>query len=148
MKVVISYSTKNLTWVDKIKTALASEDVEVFVAEYDVKPGRNLNAEIETAVEDCDLLIVLWSKEARESNFVRHEVSLAKGKKKHIIPVVLDDDRNLPEFIKGLKYVDLKKNPDGALADLKKIVGEKANAQTRKMFGVLLTIVGVLVAVA
>ena|SRR6185437_4483991 len=54
MNVVISYATKNLSWVDKTKEAIASKDVTVFIAEYDAPAGQDLHRSIETAIENCN----------------------------------------------------------------------------------------------
>ena len=149
MKVVISYATKNFAWVERVRAVIATEDIDVFIAEYDAPTGADLLVSIESAIDDADLVVVLWSREARESNWVRDEVSIAKGKNKMIIPVVLDDDRNLPQFVKDLKYIDVTKNPDKALADLKKIIDSRATQKNnRQLFGVLMSIVGVIIAAA
>ena len=38
-RVFISYSTKDLEIVNKIKEQLKREEVEVFIAEYSIEPG-------------------------------------------------------------------------------------------------------------
>ena len=59
----------------------------------------------------------------------------------------LDENRDLPQFVKDQKYVVVGSDPDRAIEDLKKLVGEKAGRKRRKEFGVLTAIVGLALAV-
>ena len=146
LKLVISYATTNLPWVQKVKAALASEDVSVFVAEYDVAGGQDLKQAISRAIKDCDVLVLLWSKEANQSKWVPEEVARADALGKEVIPLVLDDDRDLPQFISGHKYLNLGQDPDKVMAELKLLIDGKADKKAgRQLVGLLLTVVGLFV---
>lgn len=125
-KVFISYSTKDFPLVDYVRNLLQHSSVEVFVAEYSVAPGQSLPAEIITAIKDCNLLILLWSKNSKESEWVPQEIGIATSEKKPILPVVLHQNISLPGFISNLKYLPLYKNPDSALSWLRANVFEQA----------------------
>ena len=125
-KVFISYSTKDFPVVEHVRTLLQHSSVEVFVAEYSVAPGKSLPIEIITAIKNCNLFILLWSENSKESEWVPQEIGIATSDKKPILPVVLHSDISLPGFIKELKYLPVYKNPEGALSWLRANVFEQA----------------------
>lgn len=125
-KVFISYSTKDLPIVEHVRSLLQHSSIEVFVAEYSLAPGQSLPAEIITAIKNCNLFILLWSRNSKESEWVPQEIGIATSEKKPILPAVLHPDISLPCFIRELKYLPVYKNPEGALSWLRANVFERA----------------------
>jgi len=75
------YSTKDLAQVNHIKTALRGlPDVKLFIAQYSLKRGQSLSIDVLKAINECDLFLLLWSKEAKNSEWVQMEIGAAKGK--------------------------------------------------------------------
>ena len=127
--VFISYSSKNLPIVNWMITTLAQAGyIEVFVAEYSVLPSQSLNHEIENAIRACDLFVLLWSRDARASDYVPQEIGIAKGCHKTILPVVMEDDVPVPGFISDLKYLEAHKDWAGSFDRLTQIVRDKRRA--------------------
>ena len=139
--VFISYSSKNLNIVDWAKATLRQPGhVEVFAAEYSVLPSQDLNGEIEAAIRACDLFVLLWSHDARASDYVPQEIGIAKGCNKTILPVVMEDKVPVPGFISNLKYLPAHKNWDGSFIWLTAFVRENAaQLQKAKIIGALVT---------
>jgi hypothetical protein len=102
-KVFISYSTKDIP------------NVESFVSEYAVTPGAPLAPTIRNAILECDLFVLLWSKNAEASEWVSQEIGIAHGRQKPILPFVLEKGLSLPGFIKELRYVAAFQNPQQAM---------------------------------
>lgn len=125
-KVFISYSTKDFPIVEHVRSILQDSTIEVFVAEYSVAPGRSLPAEIIAAVKNCNLFILLWSQNSKESEWVSQEIGIATSEKKPILPVVLHSEILLPGFIRELKYLPMYKNPEETLSWLRANVFEQA----------------------
>lgn len=125
-KVFISYSTKDFPLVDYVRNLLQHSAVEVFVAEYSVAPGQSLPVKIIAAIKKCNLFILLWSKNSKESEWVPQEIGIATSEKKPILPVMLHQNIPLPGFTSNLKYLPLYKNPDSALGWLRTNVFEQA----------------------
>lgn len=125
-KVFISYSTKDFPLVEHVRNLLQNSSVEVFVAEYSVMPGELLTAEIINAIKNCNLFILLWSRNSKESEWVPQEIGIAASERKPILPAVLHSDISLPGFIRDLKYLPVYKNPEGALSWLRANVFEQA----------------------
>ena len=104
-RIFISYSTSDLELVNELVKHLQDPSVEVFVAEYSINPGEKLNDSIIRAIKSCDHFVLLWSKNARSSEYVSQEIALALNNDKNILPIVLDKGSQLPGFIKDLKFL-------------------------------------------
>jgi len=125
--VFISYSSKNLHIVDWARSTLAQPGItEVFAAEYSVLPSQVLNDEIIRAIRVCDLFVLLWSHDARGSDYVPQEIGIAVGCNKTILPVVMEDNVPVPGFITNLKYLPAHRNWDGSFQWLAQFVHDNA----------------------
>lgn len=125
-KVFISYSTKDLHVVSKFKEMLSVPVIDVFISEYSLPPGSKLDEEIIDAIRDCDLFILLWSRNSKKSEWVSQEVGIATAEEKTIIPVVLEKELSLPGFIKNIKYLAAYEDPEKAQNFLRKTVFDMA----------------------
>src|SRR5437867_4721717 len=95
-RVFVSYSTKDMALVRRVKSALEGAGATVFVAEYSIAPGGSLREEITAAINNCDLFVVLWSKHAASSEWVGPEIGHATGRGKRIVTFVLEADATVP----------------------------------------------------
>lgn len=130
--VFISYATKDLSVVDQVRTVLEGSSVAVFVAEHSVPAGSPLAQSIITAIKQCDIFIVLWSRNADASDWVPQEVGIAKADNKHIIPVLLDPGLKPPGFMSDLKYLDATCDPQRAFTWLRDNVFAKATEKQKQ----------------
>lgn len=121
-KIFVSYSTLDIEHVELLRQQLEGTTIEVFIAEHSVKPSEDLKVKISTAIEECDLFVVLWSKNAEASGWVSQEVGRAGALKKIILPLVLTKGLTLPGFISDLKYLPVYKNPVAAVAQAREII--------------------------
>ena len=143
--VFISYSSKDMNIVDWARSTLAQPGyIEVFAAEYSVLPSQPLNDEIEKAIRACDLFVLLWSHDARASDYVPQEIGIAKGCNKTILPVVMEDKVPVPGFINNLKYLAAHKDWNGSFVWLTQFVRENAGklAQAKVLGALVTTILG------
>ena len=125
--VFISYSTKNLHVVDWARVTLTQPGVtEVFAAEYSVLPSQKLNEEIVRGIRACDLFVLLWTHDARTSDYVPQEIGIAIGCTKTILPVVMEDNVPIPGFITDLKYLPAHKNWNGSFEWLTQFVHDNS----------------------
>ena len=119
--VFISYSTHDLKQVQALQKQLSNTPIKVFVAEHSILPSEELTSSISAAINKCDLFIVLWSLNAKDSDWVSQEIGKATALNKKILPLVLEPDMNLPGFVSGLKYLSIGKDPENALSEATKI---------------------------
>jgi len=124
--VFISYSTKDLQYVNYTKQLLESYNINVYIAVYSTPPGSVLTDHIKNNISKCDLFILLWSSNSKKSEWVTQEIALANANNKPIIPVVLERNLDLPVFIKDLKYIDASTNSQKAFNILRKTVYDSA----------------------
>ena len=122
LKIFLSYSTCDMKWVDQVRTSLRGSDADVFVAEYNIHPGEILDARIKDALTKCDLFLVLWSPDARDSEWVAQEIGIAEGLNKTIVPIVLDKEVPLPGFIKNRKYLTVGDDFSSIVSSLHEII--------------------------
>lgn len=124
-KVFVSYSTHDLKNVAELQQSLVGTGVEVFVAEHSVLPGQHLSEKISSAIAACDLFVLLWSSNAKASEWVPQEIGKAHALNKQILPLVLTEGLNLPGFISDLKYLSMHNGPASALERARAIVLER-----------------------
>jgi len=121
-KVFVSYSTQDLKNVAELNQSLVGTGVEVFVAEHAVLPSEQLSAKISSAISACDLFVLLWSENAKASEWVSQEIGKAHSLNKQILPLVLTEGLNLPGFISDLKYLPVFKDPQAAIAQAQEFI--------------------------
>lgn len=138
--VFVSYSTRDISQVLQLQQQLAGSPIKVFVAEHSIVPSQDLAQAINSAIEQCDLFVLLWSKNAQASDWVSQEIGKATALKKQILPLILDDGMNLPGFIHNLKHLPVHSNPSAALERAREVIikayekkssQEKANAAVK-----------------
>lgn len=119
--IFISYSTKDLQQVKALEKQLSNTPINVFVADHSILPGEELTSKISEAIRGCDLFIVLWSKNAKNSDWVSQEIGKATALNKKILPLVLDRGLTLPGFLSDLKYLSVAKDPENSLCEATRI---------------------------
>lgn len=124
-KLFISYSTRDLPQVELLQQQLVGTSIEVFVAEHSVRPSEDLAPRIGAAIAGCDLFVLLWSENAKASEWVPQEIGRATALGKQILPLVLSDTVTLPGFIQSLKYLAVHKDPAGSFQAARKMILEE-----------------------
>ena len=120
-KVFVSYSTKDLDHVEALRAQLANTPLKLFVAEHSVIPGEDLSSKIKSSISTCDLFVLVWSKNAKESGWVSQEIGQASAFNKQILPLVLDEEHAPEGFVSNLKYIQAYKSISEALSEAKNI---------------------------
>ena len=147
-RVFVSYSTKDLPIVEQVRAALKGVGAEPFVAEHDIAPGESLRESILTAIRQADAFVLLWSTASSQADWVRHEVGIATGAGRLIIPVLLSPEARLPSFLSDTKYLSACGNLQKGLAQLSELVAgharSKASNEQAKAFAVLAALVALL----
>lgn len=129
--IFVSYSTKDLPQVELLRQQLQGTPISVFVAEHSVQPSEELAPKISSAISECDLFVLLWSPNAKDSDWVPQEIGRATALKKSILPLVLTENITLPGFLQGLKYLAIYANPTESLAKAREIILDAYNTKTK-----------------
>lgn len=128
-KVFISYSTHDLKNVLELRQSLTGASIEVFVAEHSVVASQPLSETISSAIATCDLFVLLWSANAKASEWVPQEIGKAHSLHKPILPLVLEDGLALPGFISGLKYLPVFRDPQASMMQAQEFILKQFQAK-------------------
>lgn len=75
--------------------------------------GDDFPTRVHDAIQESQFVVVLWSKNAASSDWVRKEIAYAQELSKNIVPVLLEDDIELPEPLKRIQSVQAYRDPSG-----------------------------------
>lgn len=87
----ISYSSKNQSSADSMRALLDKNNIDTWMAPYDIPIGSKYAMVINRAVKDCSCFILLLTDHAQNSVWVAKEVERAINYRKPIIPIQLED---------------------------------------------------------
>ncbi|MEA5405606.1 TIR domain-containing protein [Arcicella sp. DC2W] len=115
--VFLSYRSINRAWVLNLYDILIELGHKVFLDQYVIKPGDILIDKLEDALEKSQAGILIWSNEARDSDWVKKEyfvleTKATKDKDFYFIPVRINHV-NIPFFANNRIFVDFTAYPDG-----------------------------------
>lgn len=106
VNVFISYSWTDKAFVEQlIQSIITLKDIELWRDVQEIHGGDILPYRISKALDWCDVLILIWSKSAKESRWVKLEWNAALSMDKKVIPCILDNTA-LPGILRGLLYID------------------------------------------
>src|SRR5262249_20104101 len=88
-EIFISYSRRDISTVRALTTALTQKGVTVWVDRSDIQEGDAYDTQIEEAIAQTRVVIVLWSESSVKSHWVRAEAAYALAKHK-LLPISID----------------------------------------------------------
>lgn len=71
--IFISYNKADKDVAREIALFLAAENINVWFDEWEIPAGDSIIEQIDTELRGCTHFIILWSKNASKSNWVRRE---------------------------------------------------------------------------
>lgn len=107
-KVFISHSSEDKDSVGTLAERLRQNNVDAWYADWEIRPGDSIVQKINQGLEECDVFVIVVSRNSVASRWVREELSSAVvkciGDKAQIIPVRLDESP-VPAVINHLHWV-------------------------------------------
>ena len=119
----ISHSSADSETAARVEQALESDGLKAWLDRSEIRLGALLRNELQTAIEQSRVVILLWSKAAAASRWVAAEVLTAFHLDRFIVPCILDRTR-LPQFLAPSVYLDFHKDEAHALKSLGRAVRE------------------------
>jgi len=109
MVVFLSHNKKDKEAARTIGLFLIAEDVSVWLDEWEIAAGDSIVGQIQRGLRDCTHFLVLWSKNAQKSRWLRRELEAALSAAidagtPRVIAIRLDDTP-LPPLLADLKYL-------------------------------------------
>jgi len=74
--------------VELVRKRIEEQGFSAYLAEYDLQPGADLAAKIQTAIAASDAVVVVLTENAAASPIVRDEIGYSLGLNKPLVPLV------------------------------------------------------------
>lgn len=147
-KIFLSHSSADAHWVNWIKANARQVGIEVYLHEYDPKPGQLLAGKLQAAIQSRDALVVLLTGNSQGSAYVQQEIGFAKGANKPVIPLVQPGIQQASlAMLQGVEYIPFDfNNPHAALSTL--LIHLQKAKQSKEAGQALLAIGAIIVAAA
>jgi hypothetical protein len=107
--VFICHSAKDKTTADAVCAMLESNGVRCWIAPRDVTPGMEWSECIIDAIEECRVMVLVFTTNANESGQIRREIERAVNRGVAILPIRIEDilpARALEYFIGNVHWLD------------------------------------------
>ena len=119
MNVFISHNSSDKDTARLLAVALVEQGVNVWFDEWAIRPGDSITGGIETGLSEADVFVLVWSANAKKSNWVGTEVRAYLRRRVddqtlRIVPVMIDSTP-LPALVadyKGFSMTDGKTMED------------------------------------
>jgi formylglycine-generating enzyme required for sulfatase activity len=106
-KVFISYSRKDLAFVEHLAKDLRTAGLEVWYDLSGLDGGTRWGREIQNAIDECQSFVVVLSPNSVESDWVEKEFMYANSQKRRIIPLLYQPCKTPMWFI-NLHFIDVQ----------------------------------------
>jgi len=112
-EIFISYSRRDSSTVEALATALSDKGLSVWVDRSGIQEGDAYDTQIEDAIAQTRVVIVLWSKNSIKSHWVRAEAAYALNEHK-LLPLSIDESQPPLQFrqIQTLDFTGWQDNRD------------------------------------
>jgi hypothetical protein len=104
-KTFLSYSRANKDFAIKLAKELKLEGFSVWFDQLDISPGARWDVEVEKALEECEIFMIILTPGSITSENVRDEIDYAIDNGKRFLPVLLENC-NVPLRLRRFQYVD------------------------------------------
>jgi hypothetical protein len=113
--VFLSYSSASQPWVRKFTDALTASGVSAWFDAHEILPGERWQAQIEKALRQSRVLILVLSPESVQRPWTFFELGAALADGKRIVPVLSDDvdPADIPAVVRQFQFVR-EKSPEAA----------------------------------
>lgn len=90
-QVFLSYSTIDILQTIELRDFLEKNGIDCWMGKRDIPPGGDYTVEITSAIDQCEVFVLVLTENAQNSQYVISEIECARSKKKRIIPYMLKD---------------------------------------------------------
>ena len=127
LKVFLSYSRQDIIFVDRLRTALKRQGINVLLDREDIEKGEEWWGRIQQLIMDADTTLFILSPNSVISDICQKEVNYAEKLNKRILPIVANniDNHDIPAALTRLNYIFFTENTTaGASGDFDEAVIE------------------------
>lgn len=131
MHIFLSHNSRDKEFVRKLAAQLRLVGGDVWLDEWEIKPGDRIPSEASAALAAVNTVVVVWSANAANSRWVDAELASALARELRdgslrIIPVRLDDT-SLPMLLQPISWINAE--DEGAVGVARKIMRLNSSEQ-------------------
>ncbi len=127
MDAFISHSSSDTKLAARIERTLEDNGLKVWLDRSEIRLGRLLRNELQTAIRGSRVIILLWSAAAAKSRWVAAEVLTAFHSNRFVIACA-SDKTALPYFLQSTIYLNLQSRKTGRVDELRRAIREAPDA--------------------
>jgi TIR domain len=105
----ISHASEDSRFAARLVKALETDGLSAWIDDAEVRFGALLRKSLQSAIRDCRVLVLVWSKAASNSRWVLAEIFTALHSGRFIVPCVLDRT-SLPQFLQNTVWLDQRRD--------------------------------------
>jgi formylglycine-generating enzyme required for sulfatase activity len=124
--IFLSYSRKDIEEMRQVKAALEEVEISVWTDE-DLSPGtKQWVRAIDSALRDCQALVVMMSPDSYNSEWVEAEIGKAKALGREVYPLLIRGEPvdSVPLSLWSFQHIDLRENwQEGMMLLLRELTG-------------------------
>ncbi len=104
----LSYAVENREMQDRVRKALARENLTGWIHSRDIASGRNFEQAINEGIEQAANFLFFLTRESLASEYCMKELAYAVQLNKRIIPLQFEEmgDTPIPEALRKLQYIN------------------------------------------
>lgn len=105
----ISYSSKDKTTADAVCAVLEQAGIRCWIAPRDIRPGGEYGGAIIEAIDQCRVMVLIFSSGANSSRQIHREIERAVSKGVPIIPVRIEEvvpTKSMEYFLGAIHWLD------------------------------------------
>jgi len=131
MPIFISYSHKDVDFVDLLAVQLVRHKVHVWVDRWELSVGDSLLARIQEAITGASALLVILTKASVQSEWCRKELNaglLRELEEQRVVVLpVLVEECDIPLFLRDKLYADFRTSFDAGLKTILEAIAKVTN---------------------
>jgi hypothetical protein len=127
MDAFISHSSKDMKLAIRIEKVLEQDGLKIWLDRSEIRLGVLLRKELQNAIKDSRLTILLWSKAAAKSLWVAAEVLTTFHLNRFIVSCVRDGTQ-LPYFLQNTIHLEIGSRKTQWIARLRRAVRESPDS--------------------
>jgi hypothetical protein len=105
----ISYSSKDKPAADAACAVLEQTGIRCWIAPRDIRPGGEYGGAIIEAIDQCRVMVLIFSSSANNSRQIHREIERAVSKGVPIIPVRIEEavpTKSMEYFLGAIHWLD------------------------------------------
>ncbi len=113
--IFISYSTKDTEIAEGVCKSLEDNGLKCWIAPRDISHGVSFPKQIVSGIKSATLIVLIYSQNAQNSEYVNKEMYTAFSNRKHILPVLIDGTEpsgRMKFFLKIHQWLTAYPNPE------------------------------------